>query len=66
MFSAKYTYLVLAHHQSDGVHLVEYRTDLKGNEIKDGLNGAPALTRGFALVVLFFDPFIRPLPHSAT
>jgi hypothetical protein len=61
VFSGKYTYLVLAHHQSDGVHLVEYRTDLKGNEIKPGLNGAPASTQGFALVALLFDPFHQTL-----
>src|ERR1700687_381791 len=28
VFSGKYSYLVLAHRESDGVHLVEYRTDL--------------------------------------
>ena len=61
LFSGKYTYLVLAHHQSDGVHLVEYRTDLKGREIKPGLNGAPASTQGFALVALLFDSFHQTL-----
>ena len=61
VFSGKYSYLVLAHRESDGVHLVEYRTDLKGNEIKPGLNGAPALTQGFALVALLFDPFHQTL-----
>ncbi len=61
VFSRKYTYLVLVHHQSDGVHLVEYRTDLKGNEINPGLNGAPASTQGFALVALLFDPFHQTL-----
>jgi hypothetical protein len=30
VFSGKYTYLVLAHRESDGGHLVEYRTDRKG------------------------------------
>jgi hypothetical protein len=61
VFSGKYTYLVLAHHESDGVHLVEYRTDLKGNKIKPGLNGAPASAQGFALVALFFDRFHQAL-----
>ena len=61
VFSGKYTYLVLAHHESDGLHLVEYRTDLKGNVIKPGLNGAPASTLGFALVALLFDPFHQTL-----
>jgi hypothetical protein len=61
VFSGKYTYLVLAHRQSDGVHLVEYRTDLKGNEVKPGSNGAPASTQGFALVALLFDPFHQTL-----
>ena len=57
VFSSKYSYFVLAHRDSDGVHLVEYRTDLKGNEIRPGINGAPATTLGFALVALLFDPF---------
>jgi hypothetical protein len=61
VFSGKYTYLVLAHHESDGIHLVEYRTDLKGNEIKPGLNSAPASAQGFALVALLFDPFHQAL-----
>jgi hypothetical protein len=61
VFSGKYTYLVLAHRESDGVHLLEYRTDLQGKEIKPGLEFAPASTQGFALVALFFDPFHHTL-----
>jgi len=61
VFSGKYTYLVLAPHESDGVHLVEYRTDLKGNKIKPGFDGAPASAQGFALVALFFDRFHQAL-----
>jgi hypothetical protein len=61
VFSGKYNYLVLAHRESDGVHLSEYRTDLKGNEIKSGLNGAPTSTQGFALVALLFDRFHQTL-----
>lgn len=61
VFSGKYTYLVLAHRESDGVRLVEYRTDLKGKEIKPGLEGAPASTQGFALVALLFDTFHQTL-----
>lgn len=61
VFSRRYSYFVLAHRDSDGVHLVEYRTDLKGNEIKPGINGAPATTLGFALVALLFDPFHQTL-----
>lgn len=61
VFSGRYTYLVLAHRESDGVHLVEYRTDLKGKEVKPGLNGAPASTQGFALVAFFFDKFHQTL-----
>jgi hypothetical protein len=61
VFSGKYTYLVLAHRESDGVRLVEYRTDLKGKEIKPGLDGAPASTQGFALVALLFDTFDQTL-----
>ena len=61
VFSGKYTYLVLAQRESDGVHLLEYRTDLKGKEIKPGLEFAPASTQGFALLALFFDPFHQTL-----
>ena len=61
VFSGKYTYLVLARRQSDGVHLLEYRTDLTGKEIKPGLEFAPASTQGFALLALFFDPFHQTL-----
>lgn len=61
VFSGKYTYLVLAHHENDGVHLMEYRTDLKGNEIKPGLNSAPASAQGFALIALLLDPFHQTL-----
>ena len=61
VFSGKYTYLVLAHRESDGGHLVEYRTDLKGKEIKPGLDFAPASTQGFALLALFFDSFHQTL-----
>jgi len=61
VFSGKYTYLVLAHRESDGGHLVEYRTDLKGKEIKPGLDYAPASTQGFALLALFFDSFHQTL-----
>lgn len=57
VFSGKYTYLVLTRRGSDGVHLLEYRTDLKGKEVKPGLDRAPAITEGFALVALLFDPF---------
>ncbi len=57
VFSGKYTYLVLAQRGSDGMHLVEYRTDLKGKEIKPGLDAAPASTQGFALVALLFDRY---------
>jgi len=61
VFSGKYTYLVLAHRESDGGHLVEYRTDLKGKEIKPELEFAPASTQGFALLALFFDSFHQTL-----
>lgn len=61
VFSGKYTYLVLAQRESDGAHLLEYRTDLKGKEIKPGLEFAPASTQGFALLALFFDPFHQTL-----
>ena len=61
VFSGKYTYLVLAHRESDGAHLVEYRTDRKGKEIKPGLEFAPASTQGFALLALFFDSFHQTL-----
>jgi hypothetical protein len=61
VFSGKYTYLVLAHRESDGGHLVEYRTDRKGKEIKPGLEFAPASTQGFALLALFFDSFHQTL-----
>ena len=61
VFSGKYTYLVLAHRESDGGHLVEYRTDRKGKEIKPGLDFAPASTQGFALLALFFDSFHQTL-----
>lgn len=56
-FSGKYNYLVLAHQQSDGVRLVEYRTDLKGKEIRPGADRAAGLTLGFALIPLLFHPF---------
>jgi len=52
---------VLAHRESDGGHLVEYRTDRKGKEIKPGLDFAPASTQGFALLALFFDSFHQTL-----
>jgi hypothetical protein len=61
VFSGKYTYLVLAHRDRDGLHLFEYRTDVKGKEIKPGLEFAPASTQGFALVALLFDPFYQNL-----
>jgi hypothetical protein len=61
VFSGKYTYLVLAHRENDGGHLVEYRTDRKGKEIKPGLEFAPASTQGFALLALFFDSFHQTL-----
>lgn len=61
VFGGNYTYLVLAHRGSDGLHLVEYRTDLKGKEIKPGLDFAPASTQGFALAALLFDPFYQTL-----
>ena len=56
VFSGKYNYLVLTQRGSDGVHLVEYRTDLKGREVKPGLDRAPTFAEGFALVALLLDP----------
>jgi hypothetical protein len=57
LFSGKYSYLVLAHREGDGVRLVEYRTDLKGKESHPGMEGGSALTQGFALLPLHFHPF---------
>lgn len=56
VFSGRYTYLVLVHRESDGAHLVEYRTDLHGKEVQPGSDGAPASIQGFALIPLFFEP----------
>ncbi|HEY1271307.1 MAG TPA: hypothetical protein VGF08_04960 [Terriglobales bacterium] len=57
LYHGKYSYLVLAHQEADGVRLNEYRTDLGGKESRAGLEGAGSLTQGFALLPLHFHPF---------
>ncbi len=57
LFVGRYSYLVLAHAEGDGVRLNEYRTDPKGKESRPGMAGSSSLTQGFALLPLHFHPF---------
>jgi hypothetical protein len=57
VFTGRYSYLVLAHTEEDGIHLREYRVDPKGKNTRPGMAGNSSLTQGFALLPLHFHPF---------